>query len=380
MMEPRVGDGGVGGRRPRDRAGELRSGTRRIRQWARRDGAVAIPDVAGDGDRRAHDLHRRPVHGDLRPAAAPPASGARARHARGHRPGGARRRVGPQRVPDLDAEPPHRRHARPDRPARLGGAPSQAPGRARVVRRRRRAGGRDGGGGRDAGPTGHPVLGHAGVESADHQGQSPGLLRREPAGHPGGVLVGRRSRRPRVAARGVVRSSRRGGYRARHAALQPRRSGALPPDRVRAAARRRSRSARARLGPPARAMSPGSSWIVLLIAKIVVSAGFVLGATAAVERLGPRLGALIAATPQLSVVALIFFTLEQGPAFAAESAFWTIPGMCATIPVFLGYLVAIWLVPGPRIRSVIAGVALGTLGFILTSTLLGALPLTRGTI
>ena len=92
-------------------------------------------------------------------------------------------------------------------------------------------------------------------------------------------------------------------------------------------------------------MSPGSSWIVLLIAKIVVSAGFVLGVTAAVERLGPRLGALIAATPQLSVVALIFFTLEQGPAFAAESAFWTIPGMCATIPVFLGYLVAVWLVP-----------------------------------
>ncbi len=127
-------------------------------------------------------------------------------------------------------------------------------------------------------------------------------------------------------------------------------------------------------------MSPGSSWIVLLIAKIVVSAGFVLGVTAAVERLGPRLGALIAATPQLSVVALIFFTLEQGPAFAAESAFWTIPGMCATIPVFLGYLVAIWLVPGPRIRSVTAGVALGTLGFILTSSLLGAIPLTRGTI
>jgi hypothetical protein len=127
-------------------------------------------------------------------------------------------------------------------------------------------------------------------------------------------------------------------------------------------------------------MSPGSSWIVLLIAKIVVSAGFVLGVTAAVERLGPRLGALIAATPQLSVVALIFFTLEQGPAFAAESAFWTIPGMCATIPVFLGYLVAVWLVPGPRIRSVIAGVALGTLGFILSSSLLGALPLTRGTI
>jgi hypothetical protein len=75
---------------------------------------------------------------------------------------------------------------------------------------------------------------------------------------------------------------------------------------------------------------------ILLLAKIAVSAGFVLGVTAAVERLGPRLGALVSATPQLSVVSLIFFTLEQGAPFAAESVFWTIPGMCATVPVFLG--------------------------------------------
>ena len=127
-------------------------------------------------------------------------------------------------------------------------------------------------------------------------------------------------------------------------------------------------------------MAPGSSWIILLLAKVLVSAGFVLGVTAAVERLGPRLGALVAATPQLSVVALIFFTLEQGPAFAAESAFWTIPGMCATIPVFLGYLAATRLVPGPRARSVAAGVALGAVGFVLTSSALGALPLTRGVV
>src|SRR5688572_6821004 len=127
-------------------------------------------------------------------------------------------------------------------------------------------------------------------------------------------------------------------------------------------------------------MPPGSSWMLFLLAKVVVSAGFVLGVTAAVERLGPRLGSLIAATPQLSVVTLIFFTLEQGPAFAAESAFWTIPGMCATIAVFLGYLVATRLVPSPRVRSVAAGVALGSIGFILTSSLLGALPLTRAAI
>ena len=120
--------------------------------------------------------------------------------------------------------------------------------------------------------------------------------------------------------------------------------------------------------------------MLLLVAKLVVSAGFVLAVTAAVERMGPRLGARIAATPQLSVVALIFFTLEQGPAFAAESAFWTIPGMCATIPVFLGYLLGTRLVPSPRGASVAAAVALGTIAFAAATSLVGALPLSRGTV
>ena len=127
-------------------------------------------------------------------------------------------------------------------------------------------------------------------------------------------------------------------------------------------------------------MAQSSSVLVLLFAKIAVSAGFVLAVTAAVERLGPRLGAVVSATPQLSVVSLIFFTLEQGPAFAAESLYWTIPGMCATVPVFLGYLVATRLVPVPRAASVAAGVVLGTASFAVATVLLAAIPLTRGTV
>ena len=127
-------------------------------------------------------------------------------------------------------------------------------------------------------------------------------------------------------------------------------------------------------------MAPSSSVLVLLFAKIAVSAGFVLAVTAAVERLGPRLGAVVSATPQLSVVSLIFFTLEQGPTFAAESLYWTIPGMCATVPVFLGYLVATRLVPVPRAASVAAGVVLGTASFAVATVLLAAIPLTRGTV
>jgi len=126
--------------------------------------------------------------------------------------------------------------------------------------------------------------------------------------------------------------------------------------------------------------SPESASLALLIAKIVVSVGFVLVGTAAAERLGPRLGGLIAATPQMAVVSLIFFAIEQGHAFAAESSFWNIPGMCSTIPVLLAYLVATKLMPTPRIVSITAGVVMGALSFVLATSLFGAIPLSRATV
>jgi len=126
--------------------------------------------------------------------------------------------------------------------------------------------------------------------------------------------------------------------------------------------------------------SPESASLALLIGKIVVSAGFVLVGTAAAERLGPRLGGLIAATPQMAVVSLIFFAIEQGHAFAAESSFWNIPGMCSTIPVLLAYLVATKLMPTPRIVSITAGVVMGALSFVVATSLFGAIPLSRATV
>jgi hypothetical protein len=120
--------------------------------------------------------------------------------------------------------------------------------------------------------------------------------------------------------------------------------------------------------------------LLLLAAKIVMSAGIVIGVAAAAERLGPRLGGLIIATPQLAVLALIFFTLEQGPAFAANSAFWNIPGVCTTVPVYLAYLGATLLVPVPRLASVAAGVASGIVAFVAAAMLLAAVPLDRVTV
>ena len=113
----------------------------------------------------------------------------------------------------------------------------------------------------------------------------------------------------------------------------------------------------------------------MLAAKIAASAFFVLGGTAAAEWLGPRLGSILGSAPQLAVLSLIFFSIEQGPAFAAESAFWTIPGMGAAVPVYLGYLMATRLVPAPRAWSVAAGVSLGTATLVVATLVLSAIPL-----
>jgi len=101
---------------------------------------------------------------------------------------------------------------------------------------------------------------------------------------------------------------------------------------------------------------PGSSWLALLMAKI-----------APVRRLHSRRHGGGGAAGGI----------EQGLGFAAESAFWSIPGMCATLTVLLGYLVGSELVPAPRLASIAAGVALGTVCFALAAALLSVTPLNR---
>jgi len=76
---------------------------------------------------------------------------------------------------------------------------------------------------------------------------------------------------------------------------------------------------------------PGSSSSrVLLISRGTLSAAFALAGPAAVERLAPRIGGLVAAVPELAVASLIFLAIERGLGLAAESSFGSIPGTCAT--------------------------------------------------
>jgi len=117
--------------------------------------------------------------------------------------------------------------------------------------------------------------------------------------------------------------------------------------------------------------------LTLLLAKIVVSAGLVVAVTAVAERFGPRVGGLAASLPQLAVVSLVFFGLEQGLDFAAESAFWNIAGICATIPFVIGYLAGASLARRSRLASIAAGALTATALFAIASVLIGALAPSR---
>lgn len=115
--------------------------------------------------------------------------------------------------------------------------------------------------------------------------------------------------------------------------------------------------------------------MTLLFSKIIVSAGIVVTVTATAERYGPRVGGLAASLPQLAVVSLVFFGLEQGLEFAAETAFWNISGICSTIPFVIGYVAGAAFAPGRRLLSIAAGTLAGNMLFVVATATLGAIRL-----
>lgn len=117
--------------------------------------------------------------------------------------------------------------------------------------------------------------------------------------------------------------------------------------------------------------------MTLILSKIIVSAGLVVAVTALAERYGPRVGGLVASLPQLAVLSLVFFGLEQGLEFAAESAFWNIPRILSTIPFVIGYVAGATLVPNRRLLSIATGSLAANVLFALTTATLGTITLPR---
>ncbi len=77
--------------------------------------------------------------------------------------------------------------------------------------------------------------------------------------------------------------------------------------------------------------------LLLLTIKIVVSATMVVVITLVAEKGNPRLAGVLMGFPLGAGLALFFLGVEQGPAFASQSALWSIPGTLSMLSFCLGY-------------------------------------------
>lgn len=76
-----------------------------------------------------------------------------------------------------------------------------------------------------------------------------------------------------------------------------------------------------------------------MILKIVISAGMVLAITTIAEKVSTRFAGVLLGFPLGAGLSILFFGMEQGAHFAAESALWGIPGILASLCAALAYAV-----------------------------------------
>jgi hypothetical protein len=84
-------------------------------------------------------------------------------------------------------------------------------------------------------------------------------------------------------------------------------------------------------------MRPDLSFFVLLLARMAVTAAFVLLATLTAQRSGPLLGGLIATLPIAAGPAYVFLALDHTPSFIAAGALASLAINCANVIFALTY-------------------------------------------
>jgi hypothetical protein len=77
----------------------------------------------------------------------------------------------------------------------------------------------------------------------------------------------------------------------------------------------------------------------LILAKIAVSIGTVLGLSMLAERVGPRVAGVLSGYPLGTAILLYFIAIEQGISFASESAVYALPGLIATLTFLYAYFI-----------------------------------------
>ncbi len=108
----------------------------------------------------------------------------------------------------------------------------------------------------------------------------------------------------------------------------------------------------------------------LLLAPTLVGAASLVG-----RRFGPRAGGLAAALPIVAGPTLLFFTLEQGPAFGAAAARSTLVGLVPLTAFCLGYAHLARAVRLPRRIAAPLCLAGGWAAFLAVAALLRPVPL-----
>ncbi len=112
------------------------------------------------------------------------------------------------------------------------------------------------------------------------------------------------------------------------------------------------------------------SSFLLLVLKIVLSAGMVVAITLTAERVSTRLAGVLAGFPLGAGLTLLFLGLEQGAAFAAQSSLWSIQGILALLGFCWCYRAGALLFKDGNIRSLFACCFLGLTGYFVTTVVL----------
>jgi hypothetical protein len=128
-------------------------------------------------------------------------------------------------------------------------------------------------------------------------------------------------------------------------------------------------------------ISPDVYFLLTLILRMAVTAGFVVSASLIAERSGPVIGALVATLPISAGPSYVFLALDHGAAFIAEGALASLPINAATIYLSLTYVllaqrrsmlvsfaaaVAVWLVLAFAVHAVHWSLAGGLLVNVVT--------------
>lgn len=109
---------------------------------------------------------------------------------------------------------------------------------------------------------------------------------------------------------------------------------------------------------------------LLLVLKIVLSAGMVVAITLIAERVSPRLAGVLAGFPLGAGLTLLFLGLEQGAAFAAQSSLWSIQGILALLGFCWCYRAGALVFKKGNIRSLFASCFSGLVGYFITTVVL----------